>query len=65
MTAITYRGDLAHGAAQRVHMPHAQNQVAGRGMGIRGGAVCHTRTISAGHADRKFDSARAGVGGPG
>src|ERR1035438_9430916 len=50
MTAITPRGVLAHGAAQRVHMPNAQNQVAGRGMGIRGGAVCHMRSIYAGHS---------------
>jgi len=34
-------GVLAHGAAQRIHMPDPRNQVAGGGMGMRGRAVCH------------------------
>jgi hypothetical protein len=41
-------GVLAHGAARRVHMIDSRNQVAGAGIGIRGGAVCHMRAISAG-----------------
>ena len=46
-------GDNAHraltdGAAQRVNMPDPKSQVPGGGMGMRGGAVCHIRAISAG-----------------
>ena len=38
---------LADRAAHRVHLPDPQNQVAGGGMGMQGGAVCHIRAISA------------------
>jgi hypothetical protein len=36
---------MAHRAAQRVHTPDPRNQVAGGGMGMRGGAVCNTNEI--------------------
>src|ERR1035441_6455212 len=38
-------GVLAHGAAQRVYTPDPRNQVAGGGMGMRGGVVCNTNEI--------------------
>jgi hypothetical protein len=41
-------GVVARGAGERVHVPDPRNQVAGGGMGIRGGAVCKMRAISAG-----------------
>jgi hypothetical protein len=40
-------GVLSNRAAQRVQMPDPRNQVGDGGMGIRGGAVCHTSTICA------------------
>ena len=42
---MTRMGFLHTGAAQRVHMPDPRNQVAGGGMGMRGGAVCNTNEI--------------------
>ena len=50
---VTNHGDHAHrgltdSTAQRAHVPDPQNQVPGGGMGMRGGAVCHIRAISAG-----------------
>jgi len=44
---------LSDRAAQRVHMPRAQNWRPGGGMSRRGGAVCQSRAISAGAKPRQ------------